>query len=95
MAFAQLIMSSLLLDEAEEATSAATGDPDVLRVCSELVRPRVSWERRVENWVEGATRVAGDGRVDAIGRLGGRSASSSLLSDVERKTDSAAVPGVF
>lgn len=95
---AQEMISSRLRDEADEATIAATGEVDVLRVWRELVRPRERWERSVDTWAVAlppeTARTGRRGGVIPTGLIGS-SSSPSLLSDVDRKTDSGAVPGVL
>lgn len=49
---AQLMISSRLRDDADDATIAATGECDASRECREFVRPDDSCERRVENCSE-------------------------------------------
>jgi hypothetical protein len=49
MPLRQLMISSLLRDEADEAIIAATGECDASRECSELARPDDNCERNDEN----------------------------------------------
>lgn len=100
IALAHEMMSSLLRELAEEATMAATGECEASRVRRwAFDRTLDSWDCSVEKrrssgkvqlWmVEGLFDARGERGMGASGFKAGLSASVSLLSEVQQKTESA------
>jgi hypothetical protein len=96
MPCAHEMMSSLLLEPAEDATMAATGEWKVSRL-RRWAHDRAldTWDSRVENgskveaWMVVVLFGARGGRgIGASGLIGGLSGSFSQLSEVEQKTES-------